>query len=163
MNLRYTRREFLRAVALAAIALEVRAQGTPAGIPMTLKNGIYYVDAQVNGVAVVLLVDTGASVTLLNRNFAGLAGIQQGAVRALGGQVKAQRAQIHLRVGDRAFAADAMIGDFRIPDADGCIGSDVLTACGMVTFDFEGKTLLLYRAGRTDTGAGRTGIGGEKP
>ena len=68
-------------------------------------------------------------------------------MRTVGGQVKAQRAQIHLRIGTRAFAADAMIGDFRIADADGSLGSDVLTACGMVVFDYENDTLLLYRSG----------------
>ncbi len=129
------------------IATFAAAQSAPTKIPLIKKNGLYYAAVSINGNAALLLIDTGASITLLNRKFSGLAvGLPASGVRGVGASAKGQRTEIHLRIGDRAFATDAMIGDFQIPDADRSLGSDVLAACGEVVFDYANDTLLLYRA-----------------
>jgi aspartyl protease len=122
-------------------------QSELAKIPLIKKNDLYYVQAKINGTPATLLVDTGASITLLNRKFSGLAaGLVRSDVRGVGTTTKGQRVRVRLDIGPRPFMADAVVGDFQIVDADGSLGSDVLAACGTITFDYVNEVLVLYRA-----------------
>ena len=147
------RRSFLQLIgaigatpALAWSGEQRQAEATT--IPLIKRDGVYYVQVTINGnaAALLLLVDTGATVTLLNHKFANLAvgGAPSSDVRGVGASVKARIVPIHLQIGPRAFATDAVIGDFQIPGADGSLGCDVLADCGKITLDFANKTMLLY-------------------
>src|ERR1051326_2672942 len=56
---------------IAASAANAQSEATK--ISLTKKNGLYYAQVTINGNAALLLIDTGASITLLNRKFSGLA------------------------------------------------------------------------------------------
>ena len=129
---------------MTPLAMRASAATDPIEIPLAEKNGVYYLQAKINGSPATLMVDTGANMTFLGRKFASLASGADAPIRGIGA-AKGSRVRVRLDLGTRAFMTDAMIGDFQIPDADGSLGSDVLSSCGMIAFDYERKVLVLYR------------------
>jgi predicted aspartyl protease len=83
-------------VSLGACA-NLHAQSEVTEIPLIKKSGLYYAEVKINGNAALLLVDTGASITLLNRKFAGLAaGVVDSEVRGVGASAQGRRVRIRL-------------------------------------------------------------------
>jgi hypothetical protein len=139
---------FCSTILLLLTVSAAHAQSKPTKIPLIQKNGLYYAQVKINGNEALLLIDTGATITLLNRKFSSLAVAgSESLVWGVGTPAKGNRVHVRLDIGLRRFMADAVIGDFQIPDADGSLGSDVLSACGMVVFDYANETMLLYRSG----------------
>ena len=81
-------------VGLFGLASTAAAQGAPAGAHF--KNGLIFVDVQVNGASGVFLLDTGAAASVFDPRFAEAAGVHLGRSRQIegrGGDVAARQGQ----------------------------------------------------------------------
>ncbi len=108
--------------------------------------GIFVVDALVNGVAARLIVDTGASLTVLSRDFlreSGLSLDEDGVIsaRTAAGAQRFATASVHsVEIGERT-ASDirvAICEECGMPGSDGLLGLDVQEPLGMSLFPSRG-------------------------
>jgi hypothetical protein len=120
-------------------------------IPIIAQDGKVYVRAQVNGNRTILLLDTGAAVTIFNFK---LVPTQKADSRIIvnmaKGSVLAFRLFVGFTVGESnvreercSFRQEAIVGDFNFGAADGVLGLDVLSSFKAVTLDFKNSVLIL--------------------
>jgi predicted aspartyl protease len=118
-------------------------------LPIQLRDGLIYIQAQVNGRRATLLVDTGAALTTFTlRAVPTLNTDSRITVNLAKGSVSAFRIPVGFIIGDPpqrhcSFHQNAIVGNFKFLDADGLIGQDVLTRFQSVTFDFKTSILIL--------------------
>jgi hypothetical protein len=120
-------------------------------VPFQLRDGLIYIQGQVNGMRATLLVDTGAALTTFTlRVVPTLDTDSLITINMAKGSVLASRLPVGFILGDRtsgnrhcSFHQSAVVGDFKFLYADGLIGEDVLSHFKSVTFDFQNSTLIL--------------------
>jgi hypothetical protein len=120
-------------------------------LPFQLRDGLIYIQAEVNGKRATLLVDTGAVLTTFTLRVVPTINTDTRlTVNLAKGSVSAFRFPVGFVLGDPnvqerqcAFRRNAVVGDFKFLDADGLVGEDVLGLFKSVTFDFKTSTLIL--------------------
>jgi hypothetical protein len=173
-------RALILLVGLLGFAGPVWAQGATVG--SHFKNGLIFVDVQVNGASGVFLLDTGAAASVFDPRFAEAAGVRLGRARQVegrGGEVAARQGQavqlalasgpqarIEPVVTDLSEASSAM----GVPLA-GILGEDYLQGF-VVTLDYRDQSVSVgsaaadpadatpIRLGRTPYVAARVQLGG---
>ena len=132
-------------VGLSGLAWAARAQEAAAG--SHFKNGLIFVDVQVNGAAGVFLLDTGAAASVFDPRFAEAAGVRLGRPRQIegrGGDVAARQGQaVQLALTGGAQARiEPVVAD--LSEASSAMG---VTLAGILGEDFlQGFVLTLnYR------------------
>jgi predicted aspartyl protease len=120
-------------------------------LPIQLRDGLIYIQAQVNGRRTTLLVDTGAALTTFTlRAVPTLNTDSRITMNLAKGSVSASRLLVGFVIGDPdlpqrhcSFHQNAIVGNFKFLDADGLMGQDVLARFQSVTFDFKNSILIL--------------------
>lgn len=120
-------------------------------LPFQVRDGLIYIQAEVNGKRATLLVDTGAVLTTftlrvvpaINTDARLTVNLAKGSVSAFRFPVGFILGDPHLQGQQCAFRRTAVVGDFKFLDADGLVGEDVLGLFKSVTFDFKTSTLIL--------------------
>ncbi len=140
---------------LFAFASAAGAQGVPTGAQF--KNGLIFVDVQVNGASGVFLLDTGAAASVFDPRFAETAGVRLGRSRQIegrGGEVEArqgQAVQLALTGGPRARIAPVVTD---LSEASSAMG---VPLAGILGEDFlQGFVLTLNYRDQSVTVAGDT-------
>jgi len=120
-------------------------------IAIIAQDGKVYMRAQVNGNRTILLLDTGAAVTIFNLK---LVPTQKADSRIIvnmaKGSVLAFRLSVGFTVGESnvreercSFRQEAIVGDFDFGAEDGVLCLDVLRSFKAVTLDFRNSVLIL--------------------
>jgi predicted aspartyl protease len=120
-------------------------------VPFQLRDGLIYIQGQVNGKRATLLVDTGAALTTftlrvvptLNTDATITMNLAKGSVLASRLPVGFVLGDSNLREQHCSFHQNAVVGNFKFLDADGLIGQDVLSHFRSITLDFKNSTLIL--------------------
>ena len=120
-------------------------------IPFQARNGLMYIQAQVNENHTTLLLDTGAARTTLSLKIVPTTNLDPRITVILPtGSVSSFRVPVGFTLGDSdlkeqrcSFRLTAVVGDFKFGDADGVVGLDVLSSFKSVTFDFKNSVLIL--------------------
>src|ERR1700722_2537880 len=120
-------------------------------IPFQARDGLIYIEAQVNGTPTKVLVDTGAVQTMftiklvptLDTNSRITVNMAKGSVSALRIPVGLTLGKLDQRQQRCSFHLPAIVGDFKFMDADGVVGLDVLSLFRSATFDFKHSVLIL--------------------
>ena len=120
-------------------------------IHIIAQDGKVYVRAQVNGNRTILLLDTGAAVTIFNFKLVPTQNADSRIIVDMAkGSVLAFRRSVGFTVGESnvreercSFRQEAIVGDFNFGAADGVLGLDVLSSFKAVTLDFKNSLLIL--------------------
>jgi hypothetical protein len=120
-------------------------------LPFEVRDGLIYIQAEVNGKRATLLVDTGAVLTTFTLRVVPTINTDARlTINLANGSVSAFRLPVGFVLGDPtlrgrqcAFRQNAVVGDFKFLGADGLVGEDVLGLFKSVTFDFKASTLIL--------------------
>jgi len=120
-------------------------------LPFQARDGLIYIEAQVNGTRTKVLVDTGAVQTMfsikvvptLDANSRITVNMAKGSVAALSIPVGLTLGKLDQRQRRCSFHLDAIVGDFKFLGADGVVGLDVLGLFKSATFDFKNSVLIL--------------------
>jgi hypothetical protein len=120
-------------------------------IPFQPRNGLIYIQAQVNGRRTTLLLDTGAALTTFSLKIAPTTSSDSRIlINMAKGSVTAFRIPVGFTLGDSdvkkqrcSFRQVVVVGDFKFGDAEGVIGLDVLSLFKSVTLDFKNSMLIL--------------------
>lgn len=120
-------------------------------LPFKLREGLIYIQAQVNGNRATLLVDSGAALTAFTSKIVPTSNVvSRITVNMAKGSVLAFRLPVDFTIGDPnlreqrcTFSQSAVVGDFKFQDADGLVGLDVLSQFKSVKFDFKNSILIL--------------------
>lgn len=120
-------------------------------LPFHVRDGLIYIQAQVNGRSATLLVDSGAALTTFTLRLIPTPNTDSKITILLPkGSVLAFRVPVGFILGDPdlrerqcSFRQSAVVGDFKFLDADGLVGLDVLNQFTSVTFDFKHSILIL--------------------
>jgi hypothetical protein len=120
-------------------------------IVVHIREGSVYIPARVNGAPAVLLLDTGASFTVLSPRIAPQIGSDPRiTIKMARGSATAVLVSSGFTLGNSkdkeeqySFRRNVVVGDFKFGDADGVIGVDVLSSFRAVTFDFKNSLLIL--------------------
>jgi hypothetical protein len=120
-------------------------------LPIKVRDGLIYVQADVNGSRATLLVDTGAVLTTFTLRLVPRPNTDSRiTVNLAKGSVAAFRLPVGFILGEPglkgrqcSFRQDALVGDFKFMDADGVVGLDVLSLFKSATFDFKNSVLIL--------------------
>jgi hypothetical protein len=149
-------------LAAAMLALPQLGQGASADdspanrsgehrVPFQARDGMIYIQARVNGSLRTLLVDTGATFTILTLKAVPAINLDSPVTMNLAkGSMLASRRPVGFALGDSdhperhcAFRLDAVVGDFKITHAEGAVGLDILSRFKSVTFDFKNSVMIL--------------------
>jgi Aspartyl protease len=120
-------------------------------VPFQAQDGMIYIQARVNGSRRTLLVDTGATFTILTLKAVPAINLDSPVTMNLAkGSMLASRRPVGFALGDSdhperhcAFRLDAVVGDFKITHAEGAVGLDILSRFKSVTFDFKNSVMVL--------------------
>ena len=120
-------------------------------LPVTARDGAFYVHAQVNGKRANLLLDTGAALTTFSSKLVPTDKADSKiAINTANGIVVAFRLPVGFTLGESnvreehcSFRQEATVGDFNFGAADGVIGFDVFSSFKAATFDFKNSVLIL--------------------
>ncbi len=120
-------------------------------LPFQARDGLIYIEAQVNGIRAKVLVDTGAMQTMLSvKVVPTLEASSRITVNMAKGSVSALSIPVGLTLGNPdqrqrrcSFHLNAVVGDFKFLGADGVVGLDVLGLFKSATFDFKNSVLIL--------------------
>jgi hypothetical protein len=120
-------------------------------VPFQTRDGMIYIQARVNGSRRTLLVDTGATFTILTLKAVPAIDLDSPITMNLAkGSMLASRRPVGFALGDSdhperhcAFRLDAVVGDFKITNAEGAVGLDILSRFKSVTFDFKNSVMVL--------------------
>lgn len=146
----------IRLAALLLLAVPCLAQQTAKTyrVPFhSAANGVILLEAQVNGKPAVLLLDTGANLTIISQQAAGLPDVKLHALapnRTTGSNGDYVRSHVDLGLGERHFM-DHPIIVMDMSDAskrlwtriDGLLGQDVLRQFSAVRIDYQHGVLEL--------------------
>ena len=147
----------VKAVSVLIIALLFVLQASAQVLNMTIQQGVMFVSIKVNGKDAVMLVDTGATRTIIQPRVLGLTkqGLQSGqsgnGLIEKEGSVRAQvMRQADLRIGERKFNRQTVVvldlsGEEKASGLriDGLLGQDTLTQFHSVRINYKSKTLEL--------------------
>jgi hypothetical protein len=111
-------------------------------LPFQLRNGLIYIQGQVNGKRATLLVDTGAALTTFTLRVVPTLNTDA-TIRMNWRKGVCWPGDSNLRAQHCAFHQNAVVGKFKFLNADGLAGQDVLSRFKSVTFDFKISTLIL--------------------
>ncbi|HZC18061.1 MAG TPA: aspartyl protease family protein [Caulobacteraceae bacterium] len=150
-------------IAGGLFGLTTTAAAQAPSITSTFRNGLVFVEVQVNGASGLFLLDTGAAASVFDPRFAGAAGVRLGRIRQVegrGGEVMAlqgqavdlalpggPRARVSPVVTDLSAASSAM----GVPLA-GILGEDFLQGF-VLTLDYRDQTVALARDARAPADA----------
>jgi predicted aspartyl protease len=120
-------------------------------IQFQARNGLIYIPASVNGNHVTLLLDTGAALTafsmkivpVINRDSRITVDTANGSIPAFRIPVAFTLGELNMKDGRCWFRRSVVVGDFKLGEADGVIGLDVLSTFNSATFDFKNSVLVL--------------------
>lgn len=140
---------FILAVVFAFMLIAVSPAYGQSVLPLTEKDGLLRVSAQINGRSGSFVLDTGASITIVTPEASGLSGpdiIHLDSVAVEGFVVPGGMpvAPLHMVFGN--IALTARVGVVKIPNlhADGVIGNDLLRKFKRVEIDYRQKTITLW-------------------
>ncbi|HEX9597556.1 MAG TPA: retropepsin-like aspartic protease [Anaerolineales bacterium] len=147
-------RRFLAVLLLAALGAQAAVIEVP--FQRNATRDAILLEARVNGKNVVLLLDTGASITVLDKSVAGLTAfdLKQSRFKQTGPGLRGEAvwARVGLRLGpkvwrDRAVVVMDLSEVSRVYGRriDGILGQDVLTEFDQVTIDFKAKIIRFGR------------------
>jgi hypothetical protein len=149
---------FAGLLAIPVVSWQTSAEESPppirAGahrVPFQLRDGLIYIQGQVNGKRATLLVDTGAALTTFTLRVVPTLNKDSTITMNLAkGSVLASRLPAGFVLGDSdrrerhcSFHQNVVVGNFKFLDADGLVGQDVLSRFKCVTFDFKDSILIL--------------------
>ena len=120
-------------------------------LPFEARDDLIYIRAVVNGNRTTLLVDTGAVFTIFTvKAVPTLRADPTVTIQTAQGSVLASRRPVGLALGDSgtpekhcAFRLNAVVGNFKFPNAEGVVGLDILRLFKSVTFDFKNSVIIL--------------------
>ena len=119
-------------------------------LPFQARDGLIYIEAQVNGTRTKVLVDTGAMQTMFSLKVVPtLEANSRITVNMANRSVSALTIPVGLTLGNPdqrrrcSFHLNAVVGDFKFLGADGVVGLDVLGFFKSATFDFKNSVLIL--------------------
>jgi hypothetical protein len=120
-------------------------------IPFQARDGLIYIEAQVNGMHTNLLVDTGAAMTTFDLKIVPTLNAESRiTVNIAKGSMLAYRLPVGFTLGDSSqperkclFRQNVVVGDFKFMSAHGVVGIDVLGSFKSATFDFLNSVLVL--------------------
>jgi hypothetical protein len=120
-------------------------------LPFQARDGLIYIEAQVNGTHTRVLVDTGAVQTMftikvvptLDTNSRITVNMAKGSVAALSIPVGLTLGKLDHGQQRCSFHLNAVVGDFKFMGAEGVVGLDVLSLFKSATFDFKHSVLIL--------------------
>jgi hypothetical protein len=147
----------LRWITLAAVvAICLLATGRAEGqtvLPITEKDGLLRVTIRLNDTPRVLVLDTGALISLVSPEASGLSPAEISKLRKIrlygagGSGTEVPVATIQLTLGERKVTGEvvvAQLGDLRLSDkCDGILGSDVLHQFKKVVIDYKAHVLTV--------------------
>jgi predicted aspartyl protease len=115
------------------------------------REGVIYIPARVNGSQATLLLDTGATLTTLSLKMVPtLNADSRITMNTAKGSISAFLVSAGLTLGGSklkeercSFRRTVVVGDFKFGQADGVIGTDVLSSFKSVTLDFQNSVLIL--------------------
>src|ERR1700756_4053996 len=120
-------------------------------VPFQVRDGMIYIQARVNGSRRTLIIDTGATFTILTLKAVPAIDLDWPITVNLGkGSMLDSRRPVGFALGDSdhperhcAFRLDAVVGNFNITHAEGAVGLDILSRFKSVTFDFKNSVMIL--------------------
>lgn len=120
-------------------------------VPFQARDGLIYIHARVNGTSRMLLVDTGAILTVFTIKAVPTLDVDSAVtIHMAKGSAFASRLPVGLVLGDAepsephcAFRLNAVVGAFKFMNAEGVVGLDVLSRFKSVTFDFKNSVMVL--------------------
>jgi hypothetical protein len=147
----------LRWITLAAVvAICLLATGRAEGqtvLPITEKDGLLRVTIRLNDTPRVLVLDTGALISLVSPEASGLSPAEISKLRKIrlygagGSGTEVPVATIELTLGERKVTGEvvvAQLGNLRLSDkCDGILGSDVLHQFKKVVIDYKAHILTV--------------------
>ena len=146
--------EWITSSAFIAISLLAtsRAEGQTV-LPITEKDGLLRVTIRLNDTPRVLVLDTGALISLVSPEASGLSPAEISKLRKIrlygagGSGTEVPVATINLTLGERKVTGEvvvAKLGDLRLSDkCDGILGSDVLHQFKKVVIDYKAHILTV--------------------
>jgi hypothetical protein len=140
----------------AFIGILLAATGSAEGqivLPITENDGLLRVTIRLNNTPRVLLLDTGALISLVSPEASGLSPVEISRLRKIklygagGSGTEVRVAAIMLTLGERKVTGEVIVGEMsnlRLPDkCDGILGNDVLSQFKKVVIDYMAHTLTL--------------------
>ena len=146
--------EWITSSAFIAISLLAtsRAEGQTV-LPITEKDGLLRVTIRLNDTPRVLLLDTGALISLVSPEASGLSPAERSRLRKIklygagGSGAEVRVATIKLTFGERNITGEVIVAEMeslRLPDKyDGILGSDILRQFKKVVIDYKARTLTV--------------------